>query len=60
MRKRVNATIALCVRCGKRTHITRIGVKRVTPKILWNFACRKCEGNISEAVEQEGKLSEVK
>ena len=25
----------------------------MTPKFSRNFACRKCEGNIGEAVEQE-------
>ena len=33
----------------------------VTPKFSRNFACRKCDGNIGEAVEQEEKLcDEVK
>ena len=27
--------------------------ERVTPKISRNQTCRKCEGNIGEAVEQE-------
>ena len=37
------------------------GVKRVTPKFSRNFTCRKCEGNIGEAVEQEVRLcDEVK
>ena len=31
-------------------------MKMVTPKFSINFVCRKCEGNISEAVEQEEKL----
>ena len=31
-------------------------MKRVTPKFLRNCACRKCEGNIGEVVEQEEKL----
>ena len=36
-------------------------MKRATPNILSNFTCRKCEGNIGEAVEQEEKLcDEVK
>ena len=30
-------------------------MKRVTPKFSRNFTCRKCEGNIGEAVEQEEK-----
>ena len=28
----------------------------MTPKISINFVCRKCEGNIGEAVEHEEKL----
>ena len=28
----------------------------VTPMFSMNFTCRKCEGNIGEAVEQEEKL----
>ena len=28
----------------------------VTPMFSINFACRKCEGNICEAVEQDEKL----
>ena len=28
-------------------------MKRVTPKITRHFSCRKCDGNIGEAVEQE-------
>ena len=28
----------------------------VTANSLRNFACRKCEGNIGEAVEQEEKF----
>ena len=31
-------------------------VKWVTPKCFGNFTCRKCEGNIVQAVEQEEKL----
>ena len=31
-------------------------MKRVTTKFYRNFAFRKCEGNIGEAVEQEEKL----
>ena len=33
----------------------------MTPKFSWNFTCRKCEGNIGEAVKQEEKIcDEVK
>ena len=28
----------------------------ITPKFSRNFTCRKCEGNIGEAVEQEVRL----
>ena len=31
-------------------------VKKVTVKHTINFTCRKCEGNIGEAVEQEETL----
>ena len=31
-------------------------MKRVIPKFYRNFTCRKCEGNIGDAVKQEGKL----
>ena len=33
-----------------------VGVKRATPKVLKNFACRKCEGNIGEALTLEEQL----
>ena len=33
-------------------------MNRATPKLLRNITCRKCEGNIGEAVEQEEKLCE--
>ena len=46
----------LCIQCGKWTHSRYARVKRVTPKFSKNFTCRKCEGNIVEAVEQEEKL----
>ena len=39
----------------------RAGVKMVAPKFSRNYACRKREGNIGEAVDQEEKLcNEVK
>ena len=28
----------------------------MTPKLLGNFTCKKCEGNIVEAVEQEDNV----
>ena len=30
--------------------------ERVTPKLTRNLTCRKCEGNIGEAVEQAEML----
>ena len=53
---RVKANSVLCVQCGKFIHGRCAGVKRVTTKFSRNFVCRKCEGNIGEAVEQEEKL----
>ena len=53
---RVKANSVLCLQCGKWIHGRCAGVKRVTPSISRNFACRKCEGNIGVAVEQEEKL----
>ena len=49
LRMKVNSV--LCLQCGKCA-----GMKMVTPKFSRNFACRKCEGNIGEAVEQEVKI----
>ena len=43
----------LCLQCGKWINGRCAGIKRVTPKCSKNFACRKCEGNIGEAVEQK-------
>ena len=42
----------LCAQCDKWIHGRWTGVKRVTPKFVRKFTCRKCEGNIGEAVEQ--------
>ena len=53
---RVKANSALCVQCGRWIHGGCARVKRVTPKFSRNFSCRKCDGNIGEAVEQEVKL----
>ena len=50
---RVKANSVLCIQCGKWTHSRCAGVKRVTSKFLQNVACRKCEGNIGEAMEKE-------
>ena len=56
---RVKANSFLCLKCSKWIHSRCAGVKRVTPKFSRNFTCRKCEGNIGEAVELEEKLCEV-
>ena len=53
---RVKANSVLCVQCGKWIYGRCAGVKSVTPKFSKNFTCRKCEGNIGEAMEQELKL----
>ena len=52
---RVRANSVLCLQCGKLIHGRCAGVKRVTPLFSRNFTCRKCEGNIGEAVEQDEK-----
>ena len=52
---RVLADSVLCVQCGKWIHIRCAEVERVIPKFSRNFAFRKCQGNIGEAVEQEEK-----
>ena len=53
---RAKANSVLCVECGKWIYGRFVGVKMVTSKFLRNFACRKCEGNIGEAVMSEEKL----
>ena len=50
------ANSVLCVQCGKWIHGRCARVKMVTAKCSRNFTCRRCEGNIGEAVEQEDKL----
>ena len=40
---------------GKLIHGRCARMKRVNPKLTRNFTCRKSEGNIGEAVEQEVK-----
>ena len=50
---RVKANSIMCLQCGKWIHSRCARMKMVTPKLSRNFACRKCEGNIGEAVEQE-------
>ena len=56
---RVKATLVLCLQCGKWIHGRCAGVKIVTPKFSRNFPCRKCQGNIGEAVEHEERLCDV-
>ena len=53
---RVKANSVLCLQCGKWIHGRCAGVKSIIPKFSRHFTCRKCEGNIEEAVEQEEKL----
>ena len=49
----VRANSVLCVHCGKWNHGRCAGVKRVIPEFSITSSCRKCEGNIREAVEKE-------
>ena len=49
---RVKASSLFCVQCGTLVLGKCAGVKMVTQQI----SCRKCEGNIGEAVEQEVTL----
>ena len=53
---RIKANSVIYLQCDKLINGVCAGVKRVTPKFSINFACRKCEGNIGEAVEEEEKL----
>ena len=53
---RVKDNSVLCSHCGKWVHGRCAGVKMVTQKFSRNLACRKCEGNIGQAVEQEEML----
>ena len=53
---RVKANSVLCLQCGKWIHGRSAVMNRVPQKSKRNFTCRKCEGNIGEAVEQEVKL----
>ena len=52
----VKANWVLCLQYGKWVHSRCAGVKRVTPMFSRNFTCRRCKGNIGEAMEQEEKL----
>ena len=53
---RVRTNSVLYVQCGKWIHDRCARVKRVTASLSINFACRICEGDIGEAVEQEETL----
>ena len=53
---RAKANSVLCLQCGKWTHGRCAGMSSVTTKLSRNFACRKCDGNIGEAVKQEETL----
>ena len=55
---RGKANTDMCVQCSKWIHGRSARVKRVTPKFVENFTCRKCEGDIGEAVEQEETLGD--
>ena len=50
-RLRVKVNSVLCVQCGKWIQGRCAKMKRVTQK----YTCRRCEGNIGEAEEQEEK-----
>ena len=50
---RAKANSALYVQCGKWINSRSTRVKMATPKISINLACKKCEGNIGEVVEQK-------
>ena len=55
---RVKSNPVLRLQCGKWIHRRCAGLKRVTSKFPRNSTCRKCEGNIGDAVEHEVKLSD--
>ena len=44
------------IKCDKWLRCRCAGKKSVTQKCQQHFACRKCEGNIGEVVEQEERL----
>ena len=52
----VKVSSILCIQCGKWIHARCVRVIMVTPRLSINFACRKCEGNIGEAVKREENL----
>ena len=49
---RAKANTAFCSQCNKWIHGRCAGVRRVTTKFSRNITCKKCEGNIGEAVEK--------
>ena len=49
------ANSVLCVQCGDWVHGRKWSAKGDS-KVLRNCACKKCEGNIREAVEQEDNI----
>ena len=53
---RVMANSSLCVQYGNWIHSTYVRMKRMTPNFQRRFACRKCDVNIGEAVEQTEML----
>ena len=52
----VKANSVLCVHYDKWIHGGCARVKMITQTFSRNFTCRRCQGNIGEAVEQEEKL----
>ena len=52
----IKANSVLCLQCSKWIHGIGARMRRVTQTFSRNFAWRKCEGNIGEAVEQEETL----
>ena len=53
---RVKAYSILCVQCGKLICSGCVGVRKVIQTFLRDFACKKYEGNIGDAVEHEEAL----
>ena len=56
---RVEANSVLCVQHGKLIHGRCALVNELTPKFSRNCTCRKCDGNIGEAVEEVEELYHV-
>ena len=53
---RVKANTIFCVQCCRWIHGVCAVVKSVTQKFSRNITCRKYDGNVGDAVEQEEKL----